>query len=212
MSNLNFRPGFLGSLVALLLSAWLPGAAYAGYAATCQGCHGALQNGSGYPGGSIRAANNRAFLDAQISINMMGGLSGLSAASRDAIVAEIGNGSLGVVSAASITSGALPGGTVGTFYSRTVTASGAPQLALGSAATGIDPLPNAFTISSGALPNGLSINGSSGVISGTPTVGGTFTGTISAYNNVGAAATQNFSITIIVPPSNDNFSNAASIN
>ncbi len=55
------------------------------------------------------------------------------------------------------------------------------------------PAPS-FTISSGALPTGLVIN-SSGVIFGTPSVAGVFTGIITATNSIGTA-TQNFTITI----------------
>ncbi|MFZ2278211.1 MAG: putative Ig domain-containing protein, partial [Prosthecobacter sp.] len=52
-----------------------------------------------------------------------------------------------------------------------------------------------FTVTSGALPNGLSLS-TGGVITGTPTAAGTFTGTVTASNGIGTAATQNFSIVI----------------
>jgi len=57
----------------------------------------------------------------------------------------------------SIAQSSLPQGTVGTAYSQTLTASG------GTASY------SAWTITSGALPAGLTLNASTGVISGTPT-------------------------------------------
>jgi cyclophilin family peptidyl-prolyl cis-trans isomerase len=56
-----------------------------------------------------------------------------------------------------------------------------------------------FSVTSGALPTGLSLS-TAGVISGTPTAAGTFTGTVTASNGIGAAATQNFSITVNQAP------------
>jgi hypothetical protein len=61
-------------------------------------------------------------------------------------------------------------------------------------ATGV-PSP-AFSVTSGALPDGLLIS-NAGVISGTPTVAGTFSGTITATNGATPDATQAFTITII---------------
>jgi hypothetical protein len=82
----------------------------------------------------------------------------------------------------SITSATPPGGVIGATYSHTVTATGAPA--------------PTFSVTSGALPGGLSLNAMSGAITGTPNAGGTFTGIISASNGVDPAATQMFSITV----------------
>ncbi len=79
------------------------------------------------------------------------------------------------------TSGAPPGGTFNVAYSHTYTASGSPA--------------PTFSVTSGALPSGLSLNSSSGVLSGTPTAAGTFTGVVTATNSAGSA-TQAFSIVI----------------
>ena len=64
--------------------------------------------------------------------------------------------SLTIISGLSITSTSLPNGTAGVTYSAPLTATG-----------GVPPYSN-WTVSSGALPNGLTLNSTSGVISGTP--------------------------------------------
>ena len=61
----------------------------------------------------------------------------------------------------------VPNATVGTAYSQTFTASG-----------GISPY--SFAVTAGALPAGTSLNAATGVLSGTPTAGGTFNFTVTA--------------------------------
>ena len=80
------------------------------------------------------------------------------------------------------TASPLPDGTVGTGYSTTI------------AATGI-PAPT-FSVTDGALPDGLALNGTTGVIAGTPTAvaAGTSSFEITATNTVGTAA-RSFTIT-----------------
>jgi YVTN family beta-propeller protein len=78
-----------------------------------------------------------------------------------------------------ITNGPPPNGTVGVAYSFTYTSTGSPT----------------FSVTAGSLPPGLSLS-SAGVISGTPTTVGTFTGTVTATNGTAPDATQDFSITI----------------
>jgi hypothetical protein len=77
----------------------------------------------------------------------------------------------------------LPDGTVGTAYSQTVSASG------GAA-------PYTFAVTSGALPAGLSLNGTTGNISGTPSATGTSNFTITATDNNACTGSQAYSITI----------------
>ena len=60
-------------------------------------------------------------------------------------------------------------------------------------ATG-NPTPT-FTLASGSLPTNLSLS-AAGAITGTPTVAGTYSGTVTADNGVNPAATQNFTINI----------------
>ncbi|WP_237657048.1 ice-binding family protein [Agreia sp. COWG] len=69
-----------------------------------------------------------------------------------------------------ITSDAPTSATAGTPYSYTVTASGTPT--------------PTFTVSSGALPTGLTLDSTTGVISGTPTTPGSSTFTITATNSI----------------------------
>ena len=77
----------------------------------------------------------------------------------------------------------LPGGTLGTAYSQTVTATGG---------TG------AYTYirSAGSLPAGLALNATTGAITGTPTASGTRTFTIRATDGNGAIGTRTYSVTI----------------
>ena len=71
----------------------------------------------------------------------------------------------------SITTTALDGGTVNTAYTATLTASGNST---------------SWAITEGSLPAGLTLDGSTGVISGTPTTQGKSTFTVKATNNGGS--------------------------
>jgi uncharacterized protein YjdB len=83
----------------------------------------------------------------------------------------------------SIATSTLPGGTVGTAYSQTLTASG------GSGS-------NAWTISAGTLPAGLTLASATGVVSGTPTTAGTSNFTVQAASTDGQTATRALSIVV----------------
>jgi hypothetical protein len=79
----------------------------------------------------------------------------------------------------------LPNGTQGTPYSQTVTATGGA----GSPT---------FAVTVGSLPTGLTLNSTSGVISGTPAGTGTSNFTITATSATGITASKAYSITVTV--------------
>jgi large repetitive protein len=82
--------------------------------------------------------------------------------------------------------GALPGGTGGTAYTQTFTASG-----------GIAPY--TYALASGALPAGLTFNAAAGTLSGTPTVAGNFSFSVRATDSTsGTAATVTNAYTLAI--------------
>jgi len=82
-----------------------------------------------------------------------------------------------------IATNSLPAGTVGAIYSQTVVATG-----------GTAPL--VWTVSAGALPAGLSLNSSTGLVSGTPTAAGTSNITLQVTDANASAASKPFTLTI----------------
>ncbi|MGE0432170.1 MAG: putative Ig domain-containing protein, partial [Planctomycetota bacterium] len=100
-----------------------------------------------------------------------------------------GGGSLGGPSPVSITTASLPNGLRNNAYSQTLATSG-----------GVAPL--TFSISVGSLPAGLSLNASTGAITGTPTTAETQNFTITATDSATPATTDDaaLSITINAPP------------
>jgi len=96
---------------------------------------------------------------------------------------DTGGGGGGNSGSPTITTTTLPGGTVGTAYSQTLTATG--------------DTPITWSRESGTLPIGLTLS-TSGVISGTPTTANTSSFTIKATNAKGTG-TKLLSIVIINP-------------
>ena len=76
----------------------------------------------------------------------------------------------------------LPGGTVGSVYSQTISASGGSS-------------PYTFAKSSGTLPAGLTLN-STGVLSGTPTTAATYSFTVQATDSASNSGSRAYSVTI----------------
>lgn len=92
---------------------------------------------------------------------------------------------LSIVSALTITTApVLPGGAVGTAYSRSLTAVG------GNA-------PYVWAINTGALPPGTSLTPSTGLISGTPTATGDFNFTAQVADSNSVSTTKAFTITVV---------------
>ena len=101
------------------------------------------------------------------------------------------------VSPLQITSSQLPGGTVSSAYSATLSASGGTS-------------PYSWSVSSGTLPTGLSLS-SSGALSGTPTVAGSFPFTVAVKDAASASASASLSINVVTAaPPTVSISNPAS--
>ncbi|MGE7370694.1 IPT/TIG domain-containing protein [Neorhizobium sp. NPDC001467] len=79
--------------------------------------------------------------------------------------------------------GALPSGQVGTAYSQTF-----------AAASGTTPYAYAITV--GAAPAGLTLDGATGALAGTPTVAGTFSFTVTATDTYGASGSAAYTLTV----------------
>jgi hypothetical protein len=88
----------------------------------------------------------------------------------------------------SITTVSLPSGTVATAYSASLGAQG-----------GTTPYTN-WSLSSGSLPAGLTLNASTGTISGTPTTAGTSTFTVKLTDSGSPAQTATQPLSILVAP------------
>ncbi|MBX7218680.1 MAG: putative Ig domain-containing protein [Blastocatellia bacterium] len=81
-----------------------------------------------------------------------------------------------------VTPPTLPGGTVGTAYNQTVSATPTGSYT--------------FAVTAGSLPTGLTLTGATGVISGTPTVSGTFNFTVTATGFGTCTGSQAYTVVI----------------
>jgi subtilisin family serine protease len=86
-----------------------------------------------------------------------------------------------------ITTTSLPGGVVGTAYSQTLQATGGTP-------------PFTWSVSSGVLPAGLTLNAGTGAVTGTPTSAGTFSFTVRVTDSLSQFDTQDLSVVVDPPP------------
>ncbi len=96
-----------------------------------------------------------------------------------------------VVQALAISTASLPGGTVGTPYSMRLSAYG-----------GV-PAEYTWAVSAGALPPGITLAPTSGVLSGTPTAAGSYQFTLQASENEPPDQSSSQSYTLVVAPSSN---------
>jgi hypothetical protein len=115
------------------------------------------------------------------------GTSSFTVQVKDAINATSAKSlSLTIYAPLTISTSSLPGGTTGTAYSQTLAATGGKT-------------PHKWSMASGSLPAGLSLAGSTGVISGTPTTTGTSTFSVQVKDANNTTSTKTLSIIIYAP-------------
>jgi large repetitive protein len=96
--------------------------------------------------------------------------------------------SIKIYAPVAISTSTLPSGTVGVSYSQALAAS-----------DGVTPY--TWSIASGSLPAGLTLNAATGVISGTPTAGGSSSVTVQVSDSIGTVASAGYSISVTSPGS-----------
>jgi hypothetical protein len=154
---------------------------------------GAIVSLSGSPSGrsSISPASATTNASGQATFTVEGLQSGL--VTYNAVASANGttttsSGSVSVTFVAAppalaLAAGALPDGTVGAAYGQTLTPSGGAG-------------PYAYAVSGGALPPGLSLDASTGAITGTPTTAGSYTLDVTVTDANGATATAGYTVVI----------------
>ena len=124
------------------------------------------------PSGASLTIGNDATLTNEGTVTNSGTLTNNGTINNSGTLPDNINGNGTVNHAPTITTDSLPNGTEGTSYSQTLTATGTA--------------PITWSVTSGSLPTGLTLNESTGLISGTPTSQGTSNFTVTASNNSGS--------------------------
>ena len=128
---------------------------------------------------STAAVTSLSFTGNSVSVNW----SGQEAITGARVVINVGGATF--VPPITLSPSTLPNGAVASAYSQTLTATG------GTA-------PYTFTRDSGALPAGLTLS-TGGVLSGTPTAGGTFNFTVRATDAASQSVTQAYTLVVAAP-------------
>lgn len=156
-------------------------------------------SGTGEPGVTLEIYNGAQLLGSTVvdgsgtwsvplAVALPFGTSSIGALSTDAA----GNTSISLpyiitVSQVSITTGSLPAGTAGVAYNQTVTVG-----------NGVGPY--SLAVTAGVLPPGLTLDGTTGAVTGVPTQAGTFDFTVTVTDqSTGASDVQDFSVTVAGP-------------
>jgi len=140
-------------------------------------------------------ANRTIFLQCMLVITLLSSIFCMTACSGFSTPASAGTTTATSSTASSTPSsnsiltitGALPPATVGSSYKAAVTVTG------GTA-------PYSFSVASGELPQGVVVAGSSGTVSGTPTIAGNFSFAMSVSDSTGASKQQALEISVAAAP------------
>ncbi|MBF4635918.1 DUF3494 domain-containing protein [Agreia pratensis] len=151
-------------------------------------CNVYWQVGSSASIGSGSAFVGTVMAQEKISVGNASKITGRLLASTDSVTL-LNDTIVAPVGCPAITSGKPTDATSGTSYSYTVTASGTPT--------------PTFTVTGGTLPAGLSLDSTTGVISGTPSTPGSSTFTISATNSVDSVSETYTVVTAAPTPDSD---------
>ncbi len=139
---------------------------------------------------SVSAGVLPAGLSLNASTGVISGMPTAAATSAFTVRATDGNGAIGsraysvtVNAGIAVNPAALPSAAVGTAYSQAVSATGGSGV-------------YTYSVSSGSLPAGLSLNASTGLITGTPSAAGTSNFTVTATDGNGATGSRSFTFTV----------------
>jgi len=146
--------------------------------------------GGGGGGGNVGGTGGYAGVAFAFGGGGGGGGASLVPAGTSITSSNTGNGSVSIsytLPPLAITTTSLPAASVGVAYSATLNATGATP-------------PYTWAVTGGSLPPGLSLNPTTGVISGTPTTPGTYHFTVQATDSATPASSVSVSLSITTAP------------